>query len=110
MDTVNKQCDVCGRDRQLSLVSSRIAPFTYEICDKCAEKGAESIEIISVWLATYGGADAAPDFCKKLVSWIDGGYRGWKIIRDYYNSNEQQILASFNEEFELAGDVDGTGK
>ena len=110
MGKVNKHCDVCGHGRPSSLVSSRIAPFTYGICDKCAEKGAESIGVISVWLATYGGADAAPDFCKKLVSWIDGEYRGWEIIRDYYNSNEQQILASFNEEFELVDDVEDTGE
>ena len=45
-------------------------------------------------------------WCRKYWCRIDGDYVKWDGIRKYYSENEEQILASFNEECELVEIVD----
>jgi len=99
-----QHCDVCGRKGPFSPYSSGIAPVTYGLCEECRKRGAENIGVLSLWLASYGGPSTAPDFRHKLVSCIDGEYQEWQQIHEYYRANEEEILASFREEFELADD------
>lgn len=80
----NHTCDVCGATYSISTLSSGIAPVTYEICPQCEKLKAESIGVVSVWLAYYGALELAPEFRMKLVSHIDGNYVGWEDIRRYY--------------------------
>lgn len=100
----NSTCDVCGETDDLSMVSSGIAPFTHALCKKCENDGSESIGVIALWLATYGGPDMAPESSQKLKSYIGGQPAAWEEIKEYYNANEASILASFEEEFSLEDD------
>ena len=100
-------CDVCGKAAvSIEAVSSGIAPVSYGACCECIKLGAENIGVVSVWLASYGGPNTAPEFSRNLVCAIDGEYKEWPQIREYYNQNEEQILDSLNEEFQLEDDTD----
>lgn len=107
---IERNCDVCGRRKPLNGIASGIAPVTYAICDVCAEKGAESIGVLEFWLASFGGPQKAPNVRSNLKSYFDGEYRDWQQICDHFVRNKEQILSSFELEFELVddelGDID----
>lgn len=92
-------CDICQQRGEINLVASGIAPITYGKCGDCMERGAENIGVISIWLASYGGPQNAPEYCEQLSSFLASEYVDWHDIREHYRQNEEEILSSFNAEF-----------
>ncbi|MCK0140020.1 hypothetical protein [Aliiroseovarius sp. F47248L] len=91
-------CDICGQVTGLvEPHSSGMAPVSYVACVECRARRAEAIGVVCVWIATYGGLDATPDYRVKLVSHFDGSYKEWQHIRDYYIQNEEEVLSWFSE-------------
>lgn len=103
-------CDVCGKhSTSIEFTSSGIAPVSYGLCMKCREFGAENIGVVGIWIATHGGCEATASFGGALKSYFDGEYKDWSQICDFFERNEEQILRSFESEWELVDDVGEEG-
>ncbi len=91
-------CNVCGVDSRCTITHSRIAPVSYNLCDKCSSKNAENLDVICIWLILDGLASANDRFFSKLCSFQNGDYIDWPEIKIYFENNKDRIIESLKSD------------
>lgn len=99
-----KNCDICGRQDECTLVSSGCAPVTYSACPSCQLAGAEDADVAITWVHFEGGPERAPDYKCQLVVWLDGAYVKWPEIQAYYEAKLHDLIMEHGEKYVLVDD------
>lgn len=80
-------CDVCGRERETTVASSVLGPFSFAYCHECLLQDAEPLDM---WYSTFDvvGPNNIREDLKTFGSFKDGKYVTFSDVVSCYTPGE----------------------
>lgn len=80
-------CNVCGRERPVTVHASSLGPASFARCDECIALGAEPFMMIATRFFVHGGVhEAGLAELKDAVTFFDGQCVGVDVVAEHYPS------------------------
>ena len=73
------ECECCGRERDVAVVSSAYGPVSFALCLECLQRPAEPVSVFKYLYddVAQGDPSRLDASVKNHYTWIDGKYVHW---------------------------------